>query len=88
MVEPTSFFSKCPTCGHPRLQSGYAQGALVHLLDTGQPINAYCVICDRQWPITIQERYAVVRGIAAMDQHAPPSSSDNRPPQRPRDKGH
>jgi hypothetical protein len=80
----TSFFSKCPTCGYARLQSGYTRDALVLLLETGDPIDAYCVTCDVHWPIAVQERYLVARGIAAMDERdTPPSPSDDHPPRRP-----
>lgn len=81
MVEPVSFFSKCPKCGHPRLQNAYVQRGLVRLLDIGQPIYAYCLICDVQWPITLQERHILARGIPGMQRRTAPSSSDV-PPQR------
>jgi hypothetical protein len=83
MVEPTSFFSRCPKCRQPRLQNAYVQRELVRLLDTGQPIDAYCLICDVQWPITRQERSLVARGIEAMQQRAAPSSLDEPPQRRP-----
>jgi len=80
----TSFFSRCPKCGNARLQSGYTRGALVQLLEAGEPIEAYCVTCDVHWPIAVQERYLVARGIAAMDERdTPPSPSDDQPPRRP-----
>jgi hypothetical protein len=81
MVEPASFFSKCPKCGHPRLQNAYVQRGLVRLLDIGQPIYAYCLICDVQWPITAQERLLLARGIPGAQQRTTPSRSDE-PPQR------
>lgn len=85
LADPTSFFSKCPNCGHSRLQSQYAQGELVRLLDQGEPINAYCVTCDVGWPVAVQERYLIARGIAAMDQRDASSlpPDDSLPPQRP-----
>jgi hypothetical protein len=84
MGEPTSFFSKCPNCGNARLQSGYTRDALVQLLDGGNPIGAYCVTCDVHWPIAVQERYLVARGIAAMDQQRDASSpSEDSPPHEP-----
>jgi hypothetical protein len=80
MSATTSFFSKCRKCGYARLQSGYTRGALVQLLETGDPINAYCVTCDVHWPIAVQERYLVARGIAPMDQgDTLPSPSDDHP---------
>jgi hypothetical protein len=83
MTEPTSFFSKCPKCGNARLQDGYTRGTLVQLLDTGDPIKAYCVPCDVHWPIAVQERYLVARGIAAMDETQPSPSDDYKPRQPP-----
>jgi hypothetical protein len=83
MSGTTSFFSKCPKCGSARLQSGYTRGALVQVLETGDPIDAYCVTCDAHWPIAVQERYLVARGIAPMDQgDTPPGLSDDHPPRR------
>lgn len=84
LAEPTSFFSKCPNCGHSRLQSGYARDALMGLLDQGEPIAAYCVTCDVGWSVAVQERYLIARGIAATDQRDTSRSlpDDSLPPQR------
>jgi hypothetical protein len=79
MSESMSFFSKCPKCGHARLQGGYTRDALVQLLETGTPIEAYCVPCDVHWPIAVQERYLVARGIAAEQQEASPRSQHDNP---------
>jgi hypothetical protein len=81
MAEATSFFSRCPKCGHPRLQNTYVQRGLVRLLDIGQPIYAYCLICDVQWPITAQERLLLARAIPGVQPRTTPSLSDE-PPQR------
>ena len=84
MSESMSFFSKCPKCGSARLQGGDTRGALAQLLETGDPIDAYCVSCDVHWPIAVQERYLVARGIAAMDQQRDASSpSEDSPPHEP-----
>jgi hypothetical protein len=61
--ETTAFFSTCPRCKHPRLQSGYERIELAVSLGAGQAIDAYCLQCDVVWPISVQERFLIARGI-------------------------
>ena len=79
MSESMSFFSKCPKCGSARLQGGDTRGALAQLLETGDPIEGYCVPCDVHWPIAVQERHLVARGIAAEQREAAPRSPRDHP---------
>ena len=50
------FMSSCPGCKDVSFQQGYDFRSLVRLLVDDQPIEAYCGVCDRFWPITANER--------------------------------
>jgi hypothetical protein len=44
------------------------------LLRDGQPIEAYCVMCDQFWPIKVRERVELAKAVAdgeAMDESVP-----------------
>ena len=79
MLETTAFFSTCPRCKHPRLQSGYERIELliVESLGAGREIDAYCLPCDVVWPISEQERSLIARGITPP-LHDPPLSLRKR----------
>ena len=77
MRETTAFFSTCPRCKHPRLQSGYQRIELLESLDAGRAIDAYCLQCDVAWPISAQERFLITRAITP-DLHEPPLSLRKR----------
>jgi hypothetical protein len=32
-------------------------------LDGGYPVDAYCVLCDEFWPISVSERAALARAL-------------------------
>jgi hypothetical protein len=84
MSEPASFFSMCPACRQPRLQHGYTRVALITMLQCGDEIDAYCVMCDALWPISAQERLLLARAIAAEQPNAsPPAGNDHRSSGRP-----
>jgi len=57
------FMSSCPTCKEPRLQMGYGPWGLIRRLNGDRPIEAWCVICDRFWPITPQERVTLTKEL-------------------------
>jgi hypothetical protein len=61
--EPIPFMSRCPRCGHRRLQDGYVRRVLRLLLNTDGKILAYCTPCDRFWPISPLERSGIVIGL-------------------------
>jgi hypothetical protein len=75
MRETTAFFSACPKCKHPRLQSGYEQIDLVMSLSCGHAIDAYCPLCDVVWPVSAQERSLIVRAITPELHNPPPLRS-------------
>ena len=65
MSASTAFFSTCPTCQYPRLQNVYDPIELIDSLNSGQPIDAYCLTCDVVWPINVHERFLLITLIAA-----------------------
>ena len=58
-----SFVSVCPRCKDVRSQSGFGGRTLIRLLQHNQPIEAYCVVCDDFWPISVSERAALARAL-------------------------
>ena len=67
MSGPKTFASECPRCGHERVQTGYAQDELAELLESGGEIEAFCVSCDKSWPISIEERADLARALSRGD---------------------
>ena len=65
MKRHIAFLSTCPTCGHPRLQSGYTRGLLRRLIDVNHAIEAYCLACDAQWPLNTQERSVLCKVVTS-----------------------
>jgi hypothetical protein len=39
------------------------------LFDRGHPIEAYCVVCDDFWAISVRERLALAKVVAADMPH-------------------
>jgi hypothetical protein len=59
-----SFVSVCPKCKDVRSQGGFRSRTLLRLLQHNQPIEAYSVVCDEFWPISVSEREALARALA------------------------
>jgi len=59
-----SFVSVCPNCKDARAQAGFGGRTLLRLLHHNQPIEAYCVVCDEFWPISVSERAALATALA------------------------
>jgi hypothetical protein len=49
------FVSICPTCKHSQVQ-WYMHSGLLRLLNDGQPVQAYCGICNECRRISVHER--------------------------------
>ena len=60
-----SFMSVCPKCKDVRRQEGFSSRSLLRLLQRNQLIEAYCVVCDELWPISVSERAALVRALTS-----------------------
>jgi len=72
MRESMPFTSTCPTCAAQQLQHGFSPAALQRLLQDGHPIEAYCVMCDRFWPVGMRERVDLAKALAANEDLAGP----------------
>jgi hypothetical protein len=55
--------STCPRCLRKQRQS-FTRASLRRLLRAGCPTEAYCVMCDRFWPLSAQERNELGRAAA------------------------
>ena len=60
-----SFMSVCPKCKDVRRQEGFSSRSLLRLLQRNQLIEAYCVVCDELWPISVSERAALARALTS-----------------------
>jgi len=63
MHESMPFTSACPTCGAQHLQRGFSPATVKRLLADGYPIEAYCVLCDKFWPISVRERVDLAKAL-------------------------
>lgn len=70
MQDSLPFTSICPRCRGSQLQHGLSTATLQRLLGDGQPVEAYCVMCDWFWQISPRERVAVAKTLAA-NEHVP-----------------
>jgi len=70
MIESVPFTSLCPKCKHAQSQSGFSRAELRRLFDRGHPIEAYCVVCDDFWAISVRERLELAKAIAVDVPHA------------------
>jgi hypothetical protein len=58
---PTLLFkSTCPRCMREQMQS-FTRANLRRSLDAGYPIEAYCVMCDQFWALSIRERLQLAK---------------------------
>jgi hypothetical protein len=66
------FASMCPRCKREQSQDGFTVADLMRLLYGGYPIEAYCLICDQFWPISIQQRVELGEVVAVTCRGALP----------------
>ena len=66
--ERLPFVSKCPGCTRDQPQNGFSRSALQRLLDGGYPIEAYCVICDEFWPVSLWQRLTLAERLLSAGQ--------------------
>jgi hypothetical protein len=64
MSAPVPFSAECPHCNQERVQTGYAPEELIQLLRSGAEIEAYCMSCDQQWLISVEERADLARALS------------------------
>jgi hypothetical protein len=60
-----AFASTCPHCERKQVQDGFTVADLMRLLYSGYPIEAYCLVCDEFWPISLQKRVELGEVVAA-----------------------
>jgi hypothetical protein len=65
------FVSTCPSCKREQPQDAFAVADLVRLLNGGYPIEAYCVPCDKFWPISVRERIELGGAVAVVSKGTP-----------------
>jgi hypothetical protein len=65
--EPGPFTSTCPGCEGAQLQQDLSAADLERLLHDVRPIEAYCVMGDQLWPITVRERVGLAKVLAANE---------------------
>jgi hypothetical protein len=75
------FASTCPHCKRDQSQDAFTVADLLRLLEGGYPIEGYCVICDKFWPISVQERVGLGELVAASHGGGLPPGEDDRPTQ-------
>jgi hypothetical protein len=61
--DPIPFMSSCPKCKHEQPQRGYPRVALLRFLEGHRDIEAYCVTCNHFWPISAEERQAIIESL-------------------------
>jgi hypothetical protein len=66
MHEPIPFVSTCPGCTQRQPQRGFSRAAILRLLNGGYPIEAYCVMCDEFWSISLAERVAITMQLGPL----------------------
>jgi len=52
---------------------------LLRLLDGGYPIEGYCVICNKFWPLSLRERVRLGELVAAVQRDSLPPEDDDQP---------
>jgi len=64
-IPSIAFASTCPSCKRQQPQDGFTVAVLERLLRGGYPIEAYCVICNEFWPISLKKRIELCEVVAA-----------------------
>ena len=65
------FVARCPKCRKQVLQHGYSRVLLFGFLDVDHPIEASCATCDEFWPISAEERRAIVGALSPSRTESP-----------------
>jgi len=52
---------------------------LLRLLDGGYPIEGYCVICNKFWPLSLRERVRLGELVAEVQRDSLPPEDDDQP---------
>jgi len=79
MIQAIIFASTCPHCKRDQPQDGFTVADLMRLLDGGYPIEGYCVVCDKFWPISLQERVRLGELVAGCHRDSLPPEDSGHP---------
>ena len=79
MSDPIVFASTCPQCKRDQPQDDFTVADLLRLLDGGYPIEGYCVICNKFWPLSLRERVRLGELVAAVQRDSLPPEDDDQP---------
>jgi len=88
MTQAIIFVSTCPSCKREQPQDAFTVTDLVRLLNGGYPIEAYCVPCDKFWPISVHERVELGEAVAVVSKDTPPTIGSHRLTQSPSKDAH
>ena len=69
VLDSVFFMSMCPNCKDMRSQRAFSNRTLLRLLELRLPIEAYCVVCDDFWQISVAERDALAQELANGRDH-------------------
>lgn len=72
MNQAIVFVSTCPSCKREQPQDAFLVADLVRLLNGDDPVEAYCVPCDKFWSISVQERVELGERVAVISKGTPP----------------
>jgi hypothetical protein len=79
MSDAIVFASTCPQCKRDQPQDDFTVADLLRLLDGGYPIEGYCVICNKFWPLSLRERVRLGELVAAVQRDSLPPEDDDQP---------
>jgi hypothetical protein len=79
MSQVIVFTSTCPHCNRDQPQDGFTVADLLRLLDGGYPIEGYCMICDKFWSLSLQERVGLGELVAACHLDSLPPDGNDQP---------
>jgi hypothetical protein len=83
MSQTIVFVSTCPNCKRQQPQEGFTVEILARLLNGGFPIEAYCVICDVFWPVSLSKRIELSEAVAATPEGMSALQQNDDLPRRP-----
>jgi len=83
MSQAIAFASTCPNCKRQQIQDGFTVAALARLLNGGFPIEAYCVMCDVFWPISLKKRIELAEAVSATSEGMSALKPSEDLPRRP-----
>ena len=72
MTQAIVFVSTCPNWKCEQPQDAFSVADLPRLLNSGYPIEAYCVRRDEFWSVSVPERIALGEAVSVVFKGTPP----------------